>query len=455
MAGAPDAQCDAVVIGAGISGLICARELQRSGVSVRLLEARGRVGGKMHTVSIEGCAIDLGAHWIGPTQRRIGQLASELGLQTEPQHLDGEHLLTLGERRHTFTGAAPLTGPLAVAETAVAVARVEVRRRLINRDAPWRSRGARRLDSLTLGDWIHGLRSQTARATFGIVARTVFGAEPSELSLLYFLWYLQASGGYRAVTEFEGAAQDSRFVGGAEQVCERLAAELGEVVVLDSAVRSVEQEQGSTLVRSDQLEIRARRVVVALAPPLAARIDFDPPLPPLRESLNQRVAMGAYMKVAAVYEHAWWRDRGLSGLAFADRGPLQMVVDDSPLGGTPGVLVGFVTGGPARELGQLDDVTRRRVALEALSRVVAPDAARPSAYRDLNWLEERWSRGAPVGVMGPGALTGVGPAMRKPVGLVHWAGTETATTWPGYMDGAIQAGERAAHEVALALEEGV
>jgi monoamine oxidase len=455
MAGARDAQCDAVVIGAGISGLICARELQRSGLSVRLLEARGRVGGKMHTVSIEGCAIDLGAHWIGPTQRRIGQLASELEIQTEPQHLAGEHLLTLGERRHTFTGTAPLTAPLAVAETAVAVARVEIRRRLINRDAPWRSRRATRLDSLTLGDWIHGLRSQTARATFEIVARTVFGAEPSELSLLYFLWYVQAAGGYRAVTEFEGAAQDSRFVGGAEQVCERLAAELGEVVVLDAPVRSVAQEQGSALVRSDQLEVRARRVVVALAPPLAARIDFDPPLPPLRESLNQRVAMGAYMKVAAVYDRAWWRDKGLSGLALADRGPVQMVVDDSPPGGTPGVLVGFVTGAPARELGQLDEATRRRVALQALAHVVSPEAERPSAYRDLNWMEERWSRGAPVGVMGPGGLTGVGPAMGKPVGLVHWAGTETATTWPGYMDGGVQAGERAAREAALALEESV
>ena len=452
-AGSPP-ELDAAVVGAGISGLVAARELRRSGASVRVVEARDRVGGRMFTASIEGCPVDLGAHWTGPTQRRIARLARELGIQSEPQPLDGEHLLTLGERRLTFSGSAPLTTPLAMVETAVAVARVELRRRLIAPDAPWRSRGASRLDSVTLGDWMRGLRSRTAHATFELVARTVFGAEPSELSLLYFLWYTQAAGGYRALTEFEDGAQDSRFIGGAQQVCERLAAELGQKVVLSSPVRSVAREGESAVVRADGFEVRARRVVIALAPALAARIDFEPTLPPARESLNQRVPMGSYMKVVGVYERPWWRERGLSGLAFADRGPVQMVVDDSPPGGTPGILVGFVTGAAAREVGQLDSNARRRALLEALGRCVGLEAARPSAYRDLNWLEEPWSRGAPVGVMGPGTLTGVGRALRTPVGPVHWAGTETATEWPGYMDGAVQAGERVAREVSAELDRG-
>lgn len=445
------AELDAVVVGAGISGLVASRKLRRQGASVRVLEARDRVGGRMHTVSIEGCPVDLGAHWIGPTQRRLAALANELGIATEPQYLDGDHLLTLGDRRYTFTGSTPLTSPLGVAETALAVARVEVRRRLIDRDAPWRSRGARSLDATTLAGWMRGLRSETARATFEIVARTVFGAEPSELSMLYFLWYAQAAGGYRALTEFEGGAQEARFAGGSQPLCERLAAELGESVLLGSPVRSIEQRGEAAVVRTPQGEVTARQVVVALPPPLAARIDFDPPLPPPREALAQRVAMGAYMKAVAVYDDAWWRDRGLSGLAFADRGPVQMVVDDSPPGGRPGVLVAFVTGAPARELGRLDGSARRAAVLEALGRAVAPEAASPSAYLDLNWLEERWSRGAPVAVMGPGTLTGVGPALREPTGRVHWAGTETATEWPGYMDGGVQAGERAAAEVAWSL----
>lgn len=450
MTNRPVTKVDVAVIGAGISGLTAARRLHDAGASVLVLEARPRVGGKMYTVEIEGCPVDLGAHWIGPSQRRIGALAAELGLESEPQYLEGRHLLTLGDRRHEFTGATPLTSPAGTAETALAVTRVEVRRRLVDIERPWTSRGAAKLDAVTLAHWMRGLRSATARGTFEIVARTVFGAEPSEVSLLYFLWYVQSAGGYRPLTEFEGAAQDARLAGGSQQVCEQIASELGEAVVLDSPVRAVEQDGDRLAVRSDHRDVTAAHVIAAVAPALAGRIALEPPLP-AREALAQRMPMGAYMKGVAVYERAWWRDRGLSGVAFADRGPVQMVVDDSPPGGEPGVLVAFVTGAPARELGQLDAAGRRRAVLDALATAVASEAARPTAYRDFNWLAEPWSRGGPVGVMGPGALTGFGPFLREPVGRLHWAGTETATEWSGYMDGGIQAGERAAGEVLAEL----
>jgi monoamine oxidase len=344
-----------------------------------------------------------------------------------------------------------VTSPLGMLETGVAVGRLEARRRLVNPDAPWRSRGAARLDSVTLGHWARNLRSATARATISIVTRTVLGVEPEQVSMLFFLWYLRSGGGYRSVTEFAGGAQDSRLVGGAQQVCDRLGDELGDALTLDSPVRAIEQGDQGVRVRGDVREATARRVVIALAPPLAARIDFDPPLPPERESLDQRMAMGAYMKGVAVYDHAWWRHRGLSGVAFADDGPVQMVIDDSPPGGEPGVLVAFVTGAPARAIGRLRPEARRAAVLEALGRMVAPEASHPSTYRDLNWLEEPWSRGAPTASMGPGTLTGLGPALRRPVGPVHWAGTETATEWSGYMDGAVQAGARAGQEVLRAL----
>ena len=206
------------------------------------------------------------------------------------------------------------------------------------------------------------------------------------------------------MTEFEGGAQDSRFAGGSQQLCERLAVELGDAVTLGSPVDSIAQRDDVAVVRTAEQQVTRRQVIAAIAPPLPARLDFDPPQPAERETLTQRVAMAAYMKAVAVYDDAWWRRRGLSGLAFADRGPVQMVVDDSPPGGRPGVLVGFVTGAP-RELAALAGGARRQAVLDALGHVVAPEAARPSAYRDLNWLEERWSRGAPVGLMVPGTLT--------------------------------------------------
>ena len=295
---------------------------------------------------------------------------------------------------------------------------------------------------------MRGLRSETARATFTIAARTVFGAEPSELSFLYFLWYVQCAGGLQALMNFEGGAQDSHLIGGTQQICDRIAAELGDSVVLGAPVSSIAHGPDGTVVASGRRIVRATKVVVAVSPALAGRIEFEPMLPPARDALAQRMPMGAYMKGVAVYERAWWRDRGLSGLALADRGPVQMVVDAGPPGGEPGVLVGFVTGKPALEMARLDGAARRAAVLEAIAAATAPEAAWPASYRDFNWLEERWSRGAPVGLMGPGTLSSLGPALRERVGPVLWCGTDTATEWNGYMEGAVQAGERAAREIA-------
>jgi len=436
------------VVGAGLSGLSAARKLRRDGASVVVLEARDRVGGKMHTVEIDGCRVDLGAHWIGPKQPRLRALADEFGVAVEKQYLDGRHVLALAGERHEFTGSIPLTSAFGAAETALGVARFELRRRLVRPDEPWRSRGARGLDGFTLAHWMRGLRSDAARAFWTITARTVFGAEPGELSFLYVLWYAQCAGGVMQLTDFEGGAQDAHLHGGSQQICERIAADLGEdSVQLGKPATAIRHGADGVSVTVGRRRIRAARAIVAVSPAVAARIDCEPGMPG-REALGQRMPMGAYMKGIAIYDSAWWRERGLSGLSFADSGPVQMTVDVGPPGGEPGVLAGFVTGAPARELAGLDGDARREAVLRAIGEVVAPEAARPRGYRDFNWLEEPWSRGGPVGLMGPGTLSGLGPLLRRPVGPVHWAGTDTATEWNGYMEGAIQAGERAAAEVA-------
>lgn len=410
-----------------------------------VIEARERVGGKMYTVDLDGCRVDLGAHWIGPTQRRLRALADELGVAVEKQHVDGKHLLTLGDERHEFTGSVPFTSAFGTAETGLSVARFELRRRFVRADEPWRSRGAARLDSVTLAHWMRGLRSDAARALWTITARTVLGAEPGELSLLYLLWYAQCAGGVAALTDFEGGAQDAHMRGGSQQICERLADELGDDLLLGSPATELRHDGRGVSIKVGRRRIRAARAIVAVSPAVAARIEYEPGLP-AREALAQRMPMGAYMKGVAIHDRAWWRDRGLSGLAFADRGPVQMTVDAGPPGGEPGVLVGFVTGAPARELARLEGDARREAVLGAMARLLGAKAASPRSYRDFNWLEERWSRGGPVGLMGPGTLTGLGPALRRPVGPIGWAGTDTATEWNGYMEGAIQAGERAADE---------
>ena len=446
-----DGQPRVVVVGAGISGLAAARELKRAGVDVTVLEARDRVGGKMYTVEVGRDQIDFGAHWIGPGQRRIADLARELGIATEPQHLEGRNVLVYRGRRSTFKGTIPKLSPLALVDLQIGIWRLEAMRKQVPPSGPF-TRKAREWDRISLGDWAQRkLRTRGARMVLDLSTELVFGAEPAELSLLYFLSYMQAAGGWVALTEFEGGAQQDHFVGGSQQICLRMAEDLGESVFLEAAVEDVFQDGEKVVVRTASASFDAERVVIAVAPAVAARIRYSPPLPLERDALAQRMFMGAYMKGIAAYDTPWWRGQGMSGLAYRDSPPVQMVVDASGDSGQ-GTLMAFITGRDALALGPLPPEQRREVVLAALVAMLGPEAGKPFEYRDFNWHDEPWSRGGPVGLMGPETLTAVGDALRQPAGRIHWAGTETAREWIGYMDGGIEAGQRAANEVLAAIE---
>jgi len=186
---------------------------------------------------------------------------------------------------------------------------------------------------------------------------------------------------------------------------------------------------------------------VALTPTLAGRIDYRPDMPSERDQLTQRLPQGNLTKVAAVYDRPFWRDAGLTGTAVSTDGFVNATFDDTPPGGSPGVIFGFVGGDNSRAFNQLPEPARREAVLSQFVQFFGAPAANAIGYLESNWASERWSRGCPVGIPGPGLLTGLGPALRKPVGKIHWAGSETSTYWNGYMDGAVRSGERAAAEV--------
>ena len=211
------------------------------------------------------------------------------------------------------------------------------------------------------------LRTRGARMFLDLATELVFGAEPEELSLLYFLFYLQSGGGLTSLTEFEGGAQQDHFVGGSQQLCDRLAERLEDAVRRGSAVVSVAQDGDAVVLRTEAGdELRARHAIVAVSPALAGRWHWARPLPADRDQLAQRMPMGAYMKVVLAYERAWWRDAGLSGIAYADSGPVQMVVDAGarPAGG---LLACFITGRAVERYGRLELGARQAAIREALT----------------------------------------------------------------------------------------
>jgi monoamine oxidase len=321
-------------------------------------------------------------------------------------------------------------------------------------DAPWESPSGPEWDEQTLATYIaDNSDNPKFRALIPIATRAIFGAEPSELSLLFTLFYIAASGNEDNPGTFErnfntrDGAQMWRLAGGSQRLCLKMARELGDRVLLKTPVRGIKQDGGHVTVRTRTLEVRAKRVIVAVPPTLAARISYHPRLPFQRDQLTQRLPQGTLIKATAVYDEPFWRDAGLNGSTVSYEGPCNTTFDDSPREASKGVVFGFIGGNEARQFAPMSNSERRAAVLGNFKRYFGPKAAHPREYFETNWSQRNWTRGCPVAIAGPGTVTGYGSAIRKPVGNIHWAGTETSTFWNGYMDGAVRSGERAAQEV--------
>jgi monoamine oxidase len=444
---------DVVVVGAGLAGLVAARDAAAGGASVLVLEARDRVGGRVVSEPLGGEEqVEMGGQWVGPTQDRVEALAEDLGLETFPTHIEGKNLLHLDGELRRYSGTIPNVGPRVLADIALARRRVDKLARGVDPEAPWRTPDASRLDSQTFATWLRGgMRTRAARRLMRLAGRTVWGCEPAEMSLLHVLFYVRSAGGFDRLMDTEGGAQQDRVVGGAALLATRLAERLGDKVVLNAPVRRIDDRGRGISVEAGEISARSRRAIVALPPPLRDRVTFEPPLPPLHGQLAQRMAQGWLIKCVAVYPEPFWRGEGLSGEALSDSGPATLTFDNSPPGGSPGALVGFVGASDARRVARLAPAERRGAVLSGLARMFGPRASKPERFIELDWARETWTGGGPTCYMPPGGWTACGPALRTPAGRVHWAGAETATAWAGYMDGAVRSGERAAREVLAQL----
>jgi monoamine oxidase len=447
---------DLVVVGAGFAGLAAARAAADAGLSVVVLEARERVGGRVYTthVSVDGVAtfVDLGGQWAGPTQDHLLDLVRELALPTFATFTEGKNMLWVRGKRSLYTGMIPWLGPLALLNFGVAQFRLERMAKKVPLDAPWSAPRAAEWDARTLASWLDdAIRIKVTRDLVDAALETVFAAEAKEMSLLHALFYIHSGKDLDVLLGTEGGAQATRVDGGMQTVADALAKKIASKVDLrvSSPVRRIVQDRAGVTAFGAS-SVRAKRAIVALPPKLAVALAFEPKIG-RRAELLAKSPMGAVIKCTAIYDEPFWRAEGLSGMCVSDEGPIHVSFDNSPPSGKPGVLMGFVEAANARKLGKLSEVERRDTALACFARRYGERARKAIAYVDHVWEHDAWTGGCYGAFMPPGVWTSLGPMLREPSDRIHWAGTETATVWSGYIDGAIQSGKRAAEEVVRAL----
>ena len=451
---------DVCVVGAGFAGLTTARQLVRAGHDVVVLEARDRVGGRVLNERLSpGVITELGGEFIGPTQDRIAALASAVGVPTFDTYNEGSNVLIVDGRRSLYAATPGISDDPDFLAAISAIPQIDQMATEVPVAAPWKAPQADAWDAQTLGQFRdQQVPTAGGRELFNVASRAIWGAEPEELSLLYALFYVAAAGNPSTPGSFvrlfttPGGAQESRFVGGSQVIAQKVAARLGRRVVLDAPVRRIETTgKDAVTVTADGVAVDARRVVVAVPPVLAAKIDYAPALPSAKRKLLKKIIPGNLIKLEAIYDRPFWRDQNLSGQANGTAPPANATFDNTPPQGAPGIVFAFVGGDAARTLPPT--VAARQAAYtDNLVAFFGEESRNMTGFIQRDWSREAWTRGCPVGHMGRNVMSTLGPQLRKPVGLIHFAGTETADYWFGYMDGAVRSGERAAGEVRRSLK---
>lgn len=438
---------DVVIVGAGLAGLTAARDLHVAGCeSFLVLEARSRVGGRtLNYDAGRGYVSEVGGQWIGPGQTAVADLARQLNVDTFPTFYEGRTVVLGGNGRleidlkGTF-GTDPALG-----------AKLSEMARDVPSGAPWKSPRARELDELSVGDWLarQKIKPEDQAGWQNTVALTG-GVMPRKMGLLHYLSMINsAKSDFEQLDSIKHSAQETRFVGGAQLLSIRMAQQLGDKVRMSCPVRRISNwNQDIVTLRTDQGDVRARRVIMALSPPLCNQVQFTPPLPEKRATLQRAwPAHSAARKTAMVYSRPFWRDKGLNGHIFQYGGPIIWAYDNSPPNGEIGIINAFIMNAMVpshREAAQ-------RMQAGIYAQAWGDKALRPVSYHDQDWGQvDPWTLTC-VSAIPPGFWTTHGEALRPPCGNLIWSGTETAEIWAGYMDGAVRSGHHSALQALHAL----
>ncbi|MFT4233478.1 MAG: NAD(P)/FAD-dependent oxidoreductase [Microbacterium sp.] len=441
---------DVVIIGAGAAGLTAASELRKQGLTVAVLEARDRVGGRLWTEDIDGAMLEIGGQWVSPDQDALISTLDALGLETYSRYREGESVYIGSDGVLTrFTGDIFPTSPSTAAELERLIAVIDDLVAGTDPAAPWARADAAELDAISFEAWLAAQTDdQEARDNIALFIGPAMLTKPGHaFSMLQALQMASSAGSFAHLVDADFIL-DKRVVGGLQQVPLRLAEKLGGDVHLNAPVRTLRWSSDGVVAEADGVTVGAKRAILALAPVLYGRISFDPPLPRRQQQMHQHFSMGFVIKVHAVYDRPFWREQGLSGTAFSPYELTHEAYDNTNHGDERGTLVGFVSDVHADDVFELSAEERRARILESLSHYYGPEALTPTVYYESDWGAEEWTRGAYAASFDLGGLSRYGADQSAPVGPLHFACSDLAGAGFQHVDGAIRMGRAAASEVA-------
>lgn len=482
---------DVVIVGAGPAGLMAARTAKKKGLSVAVLEARNRVGGRTWNGKVaddKGVEhfIEIGGQWISPDQTRLTELVRELGLTTFPRYRDGKSIYVSPDgTRHEYEGVTFPASEKTISEMEKLIGRLDELAAEIDPQKPWEHPQAQELDRISFRNWLEQL-SDDAEAIDNVSIYVASGmlTKPSyTFSTLQALLMASSAGSFSNLVD-EDFILDRRVVGGMQSVSLTMAKELGEDIFLGNPVCSItwsdidpdtaddlndvtadvrngvahNGEAGDVIVKSDDLEVHAKFVILAVPPNLYSRINYVPPLPRDQHVAHQHISMGLVIKVHAVYDTPFWREEGLSGTGFAGGRLVQEVYDNtnyfSDGEDSYGTLVGFVSDIYAEQMWALPPEERKKAILEAMAAFLGPKTKEPIAFYLSDMAAEEWTRGAYATSYDLGGLSRWGHLQNQPTGPIYYACSDIAGAGYQHVDGAIRIGEAVALQIAEQIGKG-
>ncbi len=423
-----------------MAGLTATRQLVLAGHDVVLIEAGSRLGGRARTVRSPfsgGQYVESGAEWIDVHHRRMRALLDRHGLTLQGE---GQQWTTIRRWLHRD---GRLQNPADLGRDVFH--QLEAFDSIVNEAAgavedpsnPQRAAAAADLDAMSLAD-------VADRAGLGELARLFhrrdsqgeFAAEPDEVSLLFVAQQ-------RAVSAAHGSGEvirSHRLADGLDTLVQRMAAEVADAIALDESLIAIRHDEDSVAVTTSRRRLYADHVVLACSLVPLRGVEFDPPLPgPARQAVDQ-LGYGTVTKTAIQFADRQWP----SGYATTD-GVAQRVYEptaDQP--GTAGVLMSYAGGDGGRWLAEHSEVQRLSLIEHEVREMHGLTAPSLGGFSRAWSAEPRY--GGSYAVYRPGQVMRFWDVLRRPIGRI-WLAGEHVATWTGYLEGAVESGERVAAEI--------